>query len=80
MSKGRRKSDPASLQTARLRVQQWKADTTLQYCFTTEDRPVLQQICRLDLISIIEEDLGLGPLKSSQKNSVACMISFLLAQ
>jgi hypothetical protein len=80
MSKGRRKSDPRALRIAGLRVQQWKADTNLQYCFTAEDRPVLQQICRLDLISIIEEDLGLGPLKSSQKNSVACMINFLLAQ
>jgi hypothetical protein len=37
------------------------------------------QLCRLDMIHILEVDLGLRPLKS-QKNSVACMINYLLAQ
>lgn len=46
--------------------------------FTEEDRAWLAKLCRLDLIQLIEVDLGLGPLKTSQKNSVHSMLDWLL--
>jgi hypothetical protein len=74
MSKGKRKSDPEALGVVlqRLRCRQAR--------FTEQDRELLTKLCRVDLIHILEVDLNLGPLKASQKNSVASMINFLLAQ
>jgi hypothetical protein len=74
MSKGKRKSNPEALKLVRQRLNGQQAQ------FTEEDRGLLLQLCRLDLIQILEEDLCMGPLKASQKNSVACMVDFLLSQ
>ena len=41
------------------------------------DRSTLHQLARLDLIELIENELGVQ-LKGSQKNSVAAMVDFLL--
>lgn len=74
MSKGKRKSDPEALRIVRQRLRCRQAG------FTEQDRELLMKLCRVDLIHILEVDLTLGPLKASQKNSVASMINFLLAQ
>jgi hypothetical protein len=74
MSKGKRKSNPEALKLVRQRL------NGQQTHFTEEDRGLLLQLCRLDVIQILEEGLCMGPLKASQKNSVACMINFLLSQ
>lgn len=76
MSKGKRKSNPEALKLVRQRLQ---CDQRVDPPFREEDRDLLMQLCRLDLIQILEEDLGM-PLKASNKNSVACMVDFLLSR
>lgn len=69
MSKGKRKSQPGAVSI----VKQKLRDRTL----SNEDRPILQQCSRLDLIALIESETG-AVLSGSQKNSVAAMINWLL--
>ncbi len=76
MSKGKRKSNPEALKIVRQRLNEQSQHPQ----FGEEDRALLLQLCRLDLIQILEDDLCMGPLKASQKNSVACMVDFLLSQ
>lgn len=73
MSKGKRKSDPEALKIVRDRLR-----CRHQARFTEQDRALLGKLCRTDLIEIIERDLALGPLRASQKNSVASMVHWLL--
>lgn len=69
MSKGKRKSVPGVYSI----IQQKLRAGTL----SAEDRNTLHQLARLDLIELIENELGIQ-LKGSQKNSVAAMVDFLL--
>lgn len=69
MSKGKRKSLPGAYQI----VQQKLRTGTL----SEDDRNTLHQLARLDLIDLIENELGLQ-LKGSHKNSVAAMVEYLL--
>lgn len=72
MSKGKRKSNPEALKLVKQRLNGPNPQ------FVEGDRAVLLQLCRLDMIQLLEEDLGMGPLKASQKNSVACLVDVLL--
>lgn len=74
MSKGKRKSDREALELVRQRLR------CRTVHFTEQDKHLLSLLCRTDIIQIIEVDLGLGPLKTSQKNSVATMVGWLLAR
>lgn len=69
MSKGKRKSFPGALIIVR---QKLRLGT-----LTNEDRQTLHQVSRLDLIALIEGELGVW-LTGSQKNSVAAMVTWLL--
>jgi hypothetical protein len=81
MSKGKRKSDPEALNAvyARLRARGLAISPDAPV-FSAADRELLLKLCRLDLIHVIEVELQLGPLKSSQKNSVGGMVHWLLHQ
>lgn len=76
MSKGKRKSDPEAMRTvqARIRGRAEPGDVP----FGPHDRDLLLRLCRVDLIHLIEVQLGLGPLKVSHKNSVGTMVDWLL--
>jgi hypothetical protein len=69
MSKGKRKSFPGALLIVR---QKLRLGT-----LTKDDRQTLHQVSRLDLIALIEGELGVC-LTGSQKNSVAAMVTWLL--
>ncbi|KAF8071088.1 tagC [Scenedesmus sp. PABB004] len=69
MSKGKRKSSPAAL----LVIRQKLRDGTL----CAEDRATIALIARLDLIALIQGELGVE-LTGSQRNSVAAMTTWLL--
>jgi hypothetical protein len=69
MSKGKRKSSPSALLIVR---QKLRLGT-----LSNEDRQTLHQVSRLDLIALIEGELGVC-LTGSQKNSVAAMVTWLL--
>lgn len=48
--------------------------------FLSTHQPTRTHAHTQDLIHILEVDLGLGPLRASQKNSVAVMVDWLLSQ
>jgi hypothetical protein len=80
MSKGKRKSDPHALETARQRVREARAGQpgSAAQIFSEAEAPLLLKLARVDLIKLIEVDMRLGPLTTSQKNSVASMVEWLM--
>jgi len=69
MSKGKRHSLPGSVAIVREKIRNgW---------LTPQDRAVLMQVSRVDLIALIEQEMGVA-LKSSQKNSVRAMVDWLI--
>eukprot|EP00775_Hariotina_reticulata_P005215 gene5215-5453_t len=69
MSKGKRRSLPGSVAIVREKMRNG--------CLTPQDREVLMQVSRVDLIALIEQEMGVA-LKSSQKNSVRAMVDWLI--
>jgi hypothetical protein len=69
-----------ALKTARQRVQEARAGQpgSAAQIFSEAEAPLLLKLARVDLIKLIEVDMRLGPLTTSQKNSVASMVEWLM--